>query len=135
MKELGYALIVGERDHLLSEALGNAVPVVRCPGSSAVACPALESRSCAVRDNARATVVFVSNDTEEQRRLACLAVSEALVVAVIEGSTVGPLVTGDFAVVGAESGPIGILGAISGIIEASEQSSRSAAHCDDSQAP
>jgi hypothetical protein len=124
MKERDYALIVGERDHLLSEALGNAVPVVRCPGSSAVACPALESRSCAVRDNARATIVFVSNDTDGQRRVACLGVSEASVVAVIEGSTVAPLVTGDFAVVGAESGPIGILGAISGVIEASETDGR-----------
>ena len=115
---LGYALVVGERDHVLSEALASAIPVVRCPSSLDMVCPAMESGSCAVRDNARATIVFVSSDAEEERRVTCLGASEKPTVAVIEESTVGPLVTGDFAVVGSASGPLSILTAISGVIEA-----------------
>ena len=121
MNKSGYALIVGERDHELSSALAEAVPVVRCPAARSMNCPAMESGSCAVRDNARTAIVFVSRGADQERRLACLAASEAPAVAVIEGSTVGPLVSGGFAVVGAQSGPTGILGAICGVIEASEE--------------
>ena len=117
----GYALFVGERDHVLSEALSAAIPVVRCPQSSSMGCPAMASKPCPVRQNARVTVVFVPTDADEQRRLTCIGAVDAPVVAVVEGSTIGPIVTGDFAVVGDGSGAMGVLGAISGVIEGEHQ--------------
>jgi hypothetical protein len=118
-----YALFVGERNHVLSDAVAGAIPVVRCPGSAAMGCPAMSSQPCSVREHARVTVVFVSDGSEEVRRLTCVAAAPAPVVAVVEGSSMGPTVTGDFAVVGGGSGAMGILGAISGVVEA-DQSER-----------
>lgn len=115
--DLGYALLVGDPDDELSTALGEAIPVVRCPGNQAVTCPAMRGETCKVRDGARVTIVFVSTDEERQRRLACVGHSDHPVVAVIDGSDIPPRVFGRFGVVGAEAGPLGVLSAVSGVIE------------------
>ena len=114
---LGYALLVGEPGDELSSALGGAIPVVRCPGGRAVTCPAMRGELCRVRDGARVTIVFVSTDEERQRRLTCVGHSDHPVVAVIDGSDLPPRVFGRFGVVGAAAGPLGVLSAVSGVIE------------------
>ena len=120
---LGYALLVGETNEVLLDALGEAIPVVHCPGR-AISCPAVHGDACAVRNNARVTVVFVaSGDGErEQRLLSCVGASETPIVVVIDDSDLPSRVFGRFAVVGATSGALGVLAAISGVIEENQLS-------------
>ena len=122
--DTGYALLVGEPDRALSDALGSVLCAVRCPAGGAMTCPAMQSQTCAVRAHARVTVVFVTTGKEEQRRVTCLAASDAPVVAVIEGSDLEPRVFGRFGVVGDASGSLGVLSAISGVIEGGQQTLR-----------
>lgn len=124
--DLGYVLLVGAFDGSFVDALGAAIPVVRCPGG-AVSCPAIHGDACAVRSNARVTAVHVGegDDEREQRLLSCVGASESRVVVVIEDSDIPPRVFGRFAVVGAAAGPLGVLAAIAGVIEADETAATS----------
>ena len=116
--DLGYALLVGDPDDVLVDALGEAIPVIRCP-ARAVSCPAVHGDACGVRERARVSVVFVRSGggESEQRLLSCVGVSETPLVVVIAGSDLPPKVFGRFGVVGAGSGHLGVLAAISGVVE------------------
>jgi len=127
MNELGYALLVGDGQGALSEALGEAIPVVRCAGASAIECPVMHGEVCKVRDDAKLTVVFVPSDEDQQQRLACVGTSDSRVVVVIEESDLPARVFGRFAVVGSQRGALGVLAAVSGVVGLSPM--RGAVHC------
>ena len=116
-----YVLIVGSHDaaDALHNVLESVIPVARCPGARNGECPAVLLKPCPLRDSARAKVIFFTGEHEffTPGRWDCMTGCSSPSVAVIEGADFPSRGSEGFAVVGSERGPIGILEALSTVLE------------------
>ena len=111
-----HVLVVGEGRLVDSAARALSVtdPVKRCPGTAAVDCPAVHGAHCALRDENRATVVFLAgmHEFHAPGQWSCVMASPTPAVAVLEGSSSPVRGSSGFAVVGSKCDAAGIVEAI-----------------------
>ncbi|MGH2729362.1 MAG: hypothetical protein ACRDJI_02010 [Actinomycetota bacterium] len=116
-----YVLITGgaEVPAAVEEALGAALEVRRCPGPSAVDCPAVHGNKCPLRSGAKAAVVYLAGTHEivSPGRWECAAAAPSPAIAVLEGSSQAPRGRGRFALVGDAMGPVGVLQALASLFD------------------
>ncbi|MGH2808674.1 MAG: hypothetical protein ACRDKT_15525 [Actinomycetota bacterium] len=126
MESTEYILVTGSEEEvpaLLERSLGAALAVKRCPGPSAAKyCPALHHQTCELRRDAKAAVVYLAGEHEFHTpgRWECLMAGTSPGVAVLAGLTHIKRSGPTFAIVGARSGPLGVLQALAGMFDAPE---------------
>lgn len=119
-----YILITGSDEEvppLVERSLGAALPVRRCPGPSAeMYCPAVHHKTCELRRDAKAAVVYLAGEHEFHApgRWECVMGGTSPAVAVLAGLTHVTRSGPTFAIVGSGSGPLGVLQALAGMFDA-----------------
>ena len=128
-----YVLIVGDSPDaaLVEEALAAGTEVRRCPGPTLLECPVAGGRRCPLRGKAKATIVYLDRHDHDFPTLPCLSYDATPTVGVI-ADTALPLHTSDgYALVGSAEGALGVLGALSAVIETTDPEATRKEHGDE----